>query len=347
MSDRKQRVEIPTNTAAEVLFEADRTCCVCRQRGKATQLHHIDNDPSNSLGENLAVLCFDCHRETQIRGGFDRKLDAAQVRLYKEDWIKRVEAKRSAEQGSTRLEPINGSQLLRYLQIRERSDEHLCDFEADYALVGSSDSTADSETNLRITGFVTRYLQRFRAEAMARTAAKQEMKKTLVSAAAWDSLAITHNVPLYTHEALSIEFQLASYYAGVIHPNTQTKTLNFQLHPSMELELTDIFKPSDNYLDVLSRYCVSDLHKQQPQRWHDPAARAEQLKDHQDQWILSGAGPEYRNYERISLRKNGIVIHFDPYQVGSYAEGKYEVFVPAYELKSIVQEEIAALLAWN
>jgi hypothetical protein len=347
MSDKKQRVEIPPETAAETLFLSDRTCCVCRQRGKATQLHHIDNDPSNSISENLAVLCFDCHRDTQIRGGFDRKLDAAQVRLYKKDWIERVEAKRSAEQGSTRLEPIKGSQVLRYLQIRERIDEHSYDFEADYSLVGSSDPTADSETNLCITAFVTRRLQRFRAEAIARTAAKDEMKKTLVAAAAWDSLVISHSVSLFTPEALSLEFQLASYIAGAVHPNTQTKTLNFRLHPSMELELADIFKPSGNYLDVLSRYCVSDLHKQQPQRWHDPAARAEQLKNHQDQWVLSGAGPEYRNYEHFSLKKNGIVIHFDPYQVGSYAEGKYEVFIPAYELKSIVQEEVAALLAWN
>jgi hypothetical protein len=42
----------------------------------------------------LAVLCFDCHRDTQIRGGFDRKLDAAQVVLYRNDWIVRVSRRR-------------------------------------------------------------------------------------------------------------------------------------------------------------------------------------------------------------------------------------------------------------
>lgn len=58
-------------------------------------------------------------------------------------------------------------------------------------------------------------------------------------------------------------------------------------------------------------------------------------------------GATYQNYERFSLRKGGTVIHFDPYQVGSYAEGKYEVFVPVHVLKSVVQEKSAALLAWQ
>lgn len=85
----KNRTEIPAEMAAQVLFDSDRTCCVCRKR-KPIQLHHIDDDPANHAHENLAVLCFDCHRETQIRGGFDRKLDAHQIRLYRADWLATV-----------------------------------------------------------------------------------------------------------------------------------------------------------------------------------------------------------------------------------------------------------------
>jgi hypothetical protein len=346
MSEKKQRVEIPADVASEVLFRSDRTCCVCRERGKPVQIHHMDGDPSNSSGENLAVLCFDCHRETQIRGGFDRKLDAGQVKLYRCDWIRRVEEKRNEGHGLARAESIDGNLVLRYLQIREKSDDHSYDFEADYALVGSEDSASDSETNLCINAFVTRHLQRFRVDAAARTTQKADMRKTGF-AMAWDSLAISHSVSLFTPQVLSLEFQFISYYSGAVHPNTQTKTLNFRLHPSMQLELCDIFKESSNYLDVLSRYCVNELHKQQPPRWGDTAKRVEQLKNQQDGWILTGAGPQYQNYEHLSLRKNGIMIHFDPYQVGSYAEGKFEVFVSAYELKSIVKEEIRDLLNWT
>jgi len=45
----------------------------------------------------LAVLCFDCHRETQIRGGFDRKLDSDQIILYRDDWHSAVALQRATE----------------------------------------------------------------------------------------------------------------------------------------------------------------------------------------------------------------------------------------------------------
>lgn len=62
-------------------------------------MHHIDEDASNHDPANLAVLCFDCHRDTQITGGFDRKLSAGQVRRYREDWLTRVENNREARDG--------------------------------------------------------------------------------------------------------------------------------------------------------------------------------------------------------------------------------------------------------
>lgn len=90
-----KKVDIPIELAARVLFRADRTCCVCRTAGKPVQLHHIDENPSNNVERNLAVLCLDCHTDTMIRGGFHRKLDAEQVILYRDDW-KQIIAKRRA-----------------------------------------------------------------------------------------------------------------------------------------------------------------------------------------------------------------------------------------------------------
>ena len=87
---KKNRVPIPLDIAARVQFLSDRVCCVCRIKGKPIQLHHIDSDPSNNEISNLCVLCFDCHRETQISGGFDRKLDAGQITLYRDDWHKTI-----------------------------------------------------------------------------------------------------------------------------------------------------------------------------------------------------------------------------------------------------------------
>src|SRR5438128_1118451 len=98
---KKERIEIPRDIAARVLFVSDRTCCVCRHVGKPVQIHHIDDDPSNNTFNNLAVLCFDCHRETQIEGGFDRKLDGDQVMLYRDDWYALVNQRRAKEMQQT------------------------------------------------------------------------------------------------------------------------------------------------------------------------------------------------------------------------------------------------------
>jgi len=86
---------IPPDVAAKVQFLSNRTCCVCRKQGKPVQLHHIDSDPTNNDIENLAVLCLDCHMQTLISGGFYRKLDANQVRLYRNDWLSIVSRQRA------------------------------------------------------------------------------------------------------------------------------------------------------------------------------------------------------------------------------------------------------------
>ena len=54
------------------------------------QLHHIDDDRSNADPDNFAVLCVDCHNETLRTGGFGRRLNAAQIRRYRDDWIAAV-----------------------------------------------------------------------------------------------------------------------------------------------------------------------------------------------------------------------------------------------------------------
>jgi tetratricopeptide (TPR) repeat protein len=108
------RVEPDKLVAARLLFESDRTCCVCRTPGKPVQIHHIDENNSNTVTENLAVLCLECHDQTMLKGGFGRKLDSAQVLLYKTDWIKTV--------GRTRLEKI--------ARAAEESDEQTRDIGA-------------------------------------------------------------------------------------------------------------------------------------------------------------------------------------------------------------------------
>jgi hypothetical protein len=114
MAEKKQRTPIPEDIAAQVQFLSDRTCCVCRKPGKPIQIHHIDENPSNNALDNLAVMCLACHDLTQIRGGFGRKLDAAQVKLYRDDWYRIVEEWRAAglpTPPASASEPVNPEHL--------------------------------------------------------------------------------------------------------------------------------------------------------------------------------------------------------------------------------------------
>jgi hypothetical protein len=89
--------------------------------GKAVQLHHIDEDRSNADPDNFAVLCLDCHNETQIRGGFGRQLNAAQIRRYRDEW-KLAIAERLSEAAihTARGEPVLGAPVLRADDVIDR-----------------------------------------------------------------------------------------------------------------------------------------------------------------------------------------------------------------------------------
>lgn len=104
MAQQKVRVPIPEDVAAEVLFRSDRTCCVCHKAGRQVQIHHINENPADNNPFNLAVLCLECHGQTQISGGFGRRLNAKLVTLYRDHWVNVVEMRRTAETLESELE---------------------------------------------------------------------------------------------------------------------------------------------------------------------------------------------------------------------------------------------------
>ena len=109
MAQRKDRVPIPEDVAAGVLFRSDRTCCVCHKAGKQVQIHHINENPADNNPFNLAVLCLECHGQTQISGGFGRRLNAKLVTLYRDHWVNVVQMRRTAETLESELEKENSA----------------------------------------------------------------------------------------------------------------------------------------------------------------------------------------------------------------------------------------------
>ena len=131
MSSKKKRIPISDELSAEVMFSADRTCCVCNERGKAVQVHHIDEDPSNNDFENLAVVCLQCHDDTQIKGGFGRKLNAELVVKYRGEWLVRVR-KRRDEADQNAISRVSGRKRITHpigtIEYSEERNDAILDY---------------------------------------------------------------------------------------------------------------------------------------------------------------------------------------------------------------------------
>ena len=90
----KHRTSIPEDVASQVRWLSDDTCCICQEKEKDIQLHHIDEDPQNHSVENLAVLCLECHNKTQKKGGFTRRINPPYVILCRDKWYGVVDWRR-------------------------------------------------------------------------------------------------------------------------------------------------------------------------------------------------------------------------------------------------------------
>ncbi len=119
---KKLRIPIPEDIAAEILFLSDRTCCVCNVRGKQVQIHHIDEKPANNSIDNLSILCFECHNQTMIKGGFGRKLESNQIIKYRSEWLDRVKNRKAKADEIASIQTVTGSTETVFVTITEGED---------------------------------------------------------------------------------------------------------------------------------------------------------------------------------------------------------------------------------
>lgn len=125
-------------------------------------------------------------------------------------------------------------------------------------------------------------------------------------------------------EFLSILFWDSSYGTGAAHPIEGVSSLNYDMKTAKTLALRDLFLKGSNFLRVISDYCLANL-----------AAR----EVGNEKWRNEGAGPEERNYQNWVVVPEGIRIHFNKYQVASYAEGEQTVVVPFSVFEGMLKPE--------
>lgn len=89
----KKKIPIPTKLVAKVMFASNMVCCVCRDSSRKTQIHHIDENPSNNDFNNLAVMCKDDHSDAHTKHAFARNLSPELIKEYNQSWRAIVRAR--------------------------------------------------------------------------------------------------------------------------------------------------------------------------------------------------------------------------------------------------------------
>jgi hypothetical protein len=83
----------PNSPQRERLLTANANrCCVCKRQGIGLHLHHIDKDSSNTVDENLAVLCVEDHDRHHRPGAYQKpavnhlELSPEEIKKHKQSW---------------------------------------------------------------------------------------------------------------------------------------------------------------------------------------------------------------------------------------------------------------------
>lgn len=84
------RVAVPPKMQKHLLELNAHSCCVCKRTGIGLNFHHIDGDSSNTIEENLAVLCVNEHDAHHRPGKYPSlnhlDLSADNLKKFKEEW---------------------------------------------------------------------------------------------------------------------------------------------------------------------------------------------------------------------------------------------------------------------
>lgn len=144
----------------------------------------------------------------------------------------------------------------------------------------------------------------------------------------WENYGI-----VYASEAfLSLTYDVSWYGAGAAHPNTHFETFNFALADRItKFELEEFFTDTKAASNILSQIAVKELSREY---W----SRNNQKPDeNQIKWFINGAGPDIKNFHCFTINSDGFQFLFAPYQVSCYADGRWLVVVPFYDLLDVLK----------
>ncbi len=126
---------------------------------------------------------------------------------------------------------------------------------------------------------------------------------------------------------ISAVFGSETYLIGMAHPSHLLTSLNVDLRDGSVIKLSDLFAPGADYLQTLSDITTADILRQIQDGTYSstPDFIAQ----------TGGTSPNAENFQVFGLSPQGLVIHFQDYQVGPGASGPAEVVIPYDQLRSV------------
>jgi hypothetical protein len=304
-----------------VLIEAGHRCAIHSCRHVDVDVHHIV--PWAQCGEhrfeNLIALCPNCHRRAE-RGDIDRK----SLRLYK---ARLVAAFRFEEVNLYPDESVlpavfgwidpSGQWATKTIAKALKQIE-----------IGFDYPQFSKRTLGGATADINRYIKGYIDDLIRGHVDEMAGLEPSGSSTGW-FLQASFSVSLIRASVISLRFTMTSFSGGA-HGAHWTEVQNLATTPLRHLSIEDLFTDSDAGIRVLSDYAIGKLLEPGAPDW---------VRD--EQWVREGAGPDPKNFKAFNLTSRGILLTFDEYQVGSYAEGTREIHVPYDVVTGLLQPTLA------
>ena len=117
-----------------------------------------------------------------------------------------------------------------------------------------------------------------------------------------------------------------SIFQGGAHPNHEIITANYMMPDAWQVYLPEIFD-GNRALRKISDLAIADLSRQLlgPDSMSDP------------EWVKTGAGPAWSNFQDFILLEDKLVIRFPPYQVAADAGGDQRGEIPLEKLEGVMR----------
>ncbi|MEK6913749.1 MAG: hypothetical protein AABW47_03705 [Nanoarchaeota archaeon] len=81
----KKRTKIPQKTTDVIMVLCKRKCCWCETQ-EVTEIHHIDQNPSNNEQDNLFPCCSICQKRFHNSTNFVRKITENELKMRRNNF---------------------------------------------------------------------------------------------------------------------------------------------------------------------------------------------------------------------------------------------------------------------